>query len=107
MDYTTRQQIKVIKFISIIVGSVIHFFAGRVRFYVNLKTFLKTIAGYSILKVLLLINNQFKMLYVFFIMIGSTVIYLQFKLDSVTKRNFIYVFLFVFIELLVIYQIEN
>lgn len=107
MNYTTRKQIKVIKFISIIVGSMIHFFAGRVRFYVNLKTFLKIVAGYSILKPLLLINNQFKMLYIFFIMIGTAVIYLQSKLKSVNKRNFIYVVLFIFIESLLIYHIEN
>ena len=107
MNYTTRRQIKVIKLISIIVGSVIHFFAGKVRFYVNLKTFLKTIAGYSILKAFLLISDQFKILYIFFIMIGTTVIYLQFKLKSVNKRNFICVILFIFIESLVIYQLES
>lgn len=107
MDYTTRKQIKIIKIISIIVGSIIHFFAGRVRFFVNLKTFLEIIAAYSILKAFLLINNKFNMLYVFFIIIGATLLFLQSKLKSVTKRNFIYVFFFVLIESLIIYKIEN
>jgi hypothetical protein len=107
LNYTIRKQIKVIKLLSIIIGSILHFFVNRVQFFANIKNFLKIIVGYSILKALLLINDKFNILYIVFLIVGVILVYLQSKLNNVTKRNVIYVILYVFFELLIIYQIES